>query len=75
MFDPCITHQKLANKIKGLEAILGPFSMILSSGPEYYKSYFLHGWHIIKSHFRVVLSFSSCHFASSNAFASPLASR
>ena len=44
MFDPCITHQKLVNKIKGLEAILNPFSMILSSiGPVYYKSYFLHG--------------------------------
>ena len=25
MFDPCITHQNLVNKIKGLEAILGPF--------------------------------------------------
>ena len=28
MFDPCITHQNLVNKIKGLEAILGPFSLI-----------------------------------------------
>jgi hypothetical protein len=52
MFDPCITHQNLVNEIKGLEAILGPFSMILSSiGPVYYKLYFLHGWHITKSHF------------------------
>ena len=40
MFDPCITHQNLVNEIKGLEAILDPFSMILSSiGPVYYKSY------------------------------------
>ena len=40
MFDPCITHQNLFNEIKGLEVILGPFSMIFSSiGPVYYKSY------------------------------------
>jgi len=29
MFDPCITHQNLVNKIKGLEAILNPFYLIL----------------------------------------------
>jgi hypothetical protein len=40
MFDPCIAHQNLVNEIKDLEAILDPFSMILSSiGPVYYKSY------------------------------------
>ena len=27
MFDPCITHQNLFNEIKGLEAILSPFSL------------------------------------------------
>jgi hypothetical protein len=44
MFDPCITHQNLLNKIKGLEVILGPFSMILSSiGRAYYKSYIFLG--------------------------------
>jgi hypothetical protein len=28
MFDPCITHQNLFNEIKGLEAILNPFSFL-----------------------------------------------
>ena len=31
MFDPCIAHQNLSNKIKHLEATLGAFSLVLSS--------------------------------------------